>query len=685
MKKKILSLVFAAFAGMGAYAQNYYYLMQSGTTTDYSMLNTGTIILAQGSNDVLSTAQTIPFAFNYYGSAVTEYKASDNGYLTFDNAETSSISANVSIPSASAPKNAIFAFWDALEMKAITGSSVKTEVRKFTYGTAPNRVHVIQWFTASQEGVAAGSSNYSYFAVRLFEAGNFDIVYNDASPNSAAFTGTMGCQNSTGTTGTMIGGPSADFPNRVGSSGNANDKVYKFIYGTQPVFDLSVTKLNIAPYAALNVNVVIAGTISNPGATAITSFKLNYAVDGGAVISQNVTGVNIGASGGTYAFAHSTPYKGTTVGVKNIKVWASNLNGANADVNTSNDTLGATTTVVSQLGHRRLLHEVFSSSTCGPCAPGNVNMTNIVNAKSINDYTVIKYQQDFPGTGDPYCTSESVTRRSSTYAINSIPRMELDGGWDGNAGSYTSALFDQYQTKPAILDIYAVHTITGQTIKVDVMIKPYADIANSTKLYIAVLEKDTYQNKKTNGETVFHHVLKKMLPAIGGTTVTAMTAGSTKTFTQTYTFPGTFRLPVDGQSANRINLNTEHSVEEFSDLEVVVFLQHATTKEVYNSNWSVLNGNLSVKQPANVNTVNVYPNPANNYVMVDFNLVNNDNITMEIMDITGRVILSENKGELPSGDQSMVFSTSDLSNGVYFVTIKGANGFTSTQKFIISR
>ena len=108
MKKQLLAFVAGLGLVTGLNAQNYYSLPSTGTLAPYSSLATATVVVAQGSNDVLSAAQTLPFTWNFYGKPVTSYKVSDNGYITFDAAATTSVSVNTTLPNANAPKNAIF-------------------------------------------------------------------------------------------------------------------------------------------------------------------------------------------------------------------------------------------------------------------------------------------------------------------------------------------------------------------------------------------------------------------------------------------------------------------------------------------------------------------------------------------------------------------------------------------------
>jgi hypothetical protein len=678
MKKQLLAI--AALLSFGAaHAQNYYHFPKTGTLTPYSSLATATVVVPQGSNEVLSTAQTIPFAWNFFGNAVTSYKVSDNGYITFDANETTSNSNNVALPSASAPKNAIFAFWDDIEFKAISGSSVKTEARTFTYGTAPNRVHVIQWFTASKVGTAAGGTNYLYFAIRLFEGGNFDIVYNDASPNVTGLSATIGCQNADGTLGYNLAGPSADFPNKLGSQENATDKVYDFKYGIQPDNDPELTSINIPAYSPKNSNVSIKGLITNYGKTSLSSFKLKYAVDGGAEVTMQLSGLNIAPNGGTYAFTHNAPYSTPNIGTKNIVVSVSDPN-AGVDGDETNNSKSGSFTIVNSTVPRKVLHEIFTSSTCPPCKPGNENLKSVLDFK-VGDWTTIKYQVNFPGTGDPYYTSE-VASRFSYYGASFAPWLTIDGSnnWgaaSANANSYTEAMFDAKKAVPSLVSITANYTLSGKAVTVSGNVTPVQGFTNSNlKLRIAIVEKVTSRNVKNNGETEFNAVMKKMLPNATGTTI-SLAAGTAVPYTQTFTFPGNYRLPADGQAANIINLATENSVEEFGNLYAIVFLQDDADKTVWQSETSTPLGPMSVTE-INELGLNVYPNPTKGNFTVTFGGTHS-NGTLRILDMNGKEVLTQEVNSL-NGD----INCENLSNGLYFVELTVA-GKTATKKLNIIR
>lgn len=123
--RKTLTLLFCAGLVVSASAQSYFSNTTIGTNAPYRHNSAGTEILSTPSNDVFSAAQTIPFAWNFYGTPVSSYLVSDNGYITFDTAASTSDPVNGSIPSTGGPNNAIYSFWDDLGLTNPTGIEIK--------------------------------------------------------------------------------------------------------------------------------------------------------------------------------------------------------------------------------------------------------------------------------------------------------------------------------------------------------------------------------------------------------------------------------------------------------------------------------------------------------------------------------------------------------------------------------
>jgi hypothetical protein len=78
-----------------------------------------------------------------------------------------------------------------------------------------------------------------------------------------------------------------------------------------------------------------------------------------------------------------------------------------------------------------------------------------------------------------------------------------------------------------------------------------------------------------------------------------------------------------------------------------------------------------------------YPNPATSQVSFEFNAKNSKDLTLEVVDLNGRVVMTETLN-LNSGLNKNTIQTSNLTNGFYFLRLS-ANDFSREQKIMISR
>ena len=448
---------------------------------------------------------------------------------------------------------------------------------------------------------------------------------------------------------------------------NSNDKFLLLIDDITVMsvdsFDIAgIKNTMISPNGLNNAPFDITGVLSNVGTETITSFDLNYSVNGGTTVTSTISSVNIPMLG-SYSFTHPTTWTPTVAGSYEIKIWANNLNGTHTDSNASNDTITKMISIATMSVQRIPLYETFTSSTCGPCVAGNTNMDALF-AANPNKWVCVKYQMSWPGAGDPYYTAEGGVRRTF-YGVNSVPRQEIDGGYDGNSSSVKQADFDAAYAIPSFMGITANLTLGGHMVTVDYTIDPKADFPANAKLYIAIVEKVTHNNIGSNGETEFHWVMKKMLPNGSGTTIGPLTNGTTVSNSIVYAFNGSYRLPAD--ATNPINHATENSVEDFNNLLAVVWVQNPATMEVYQSAFSSFTLGMNNAERANLIT-SVYPNPAQNQVNIDLNMEQTEDVQISIINTLGQTIVTNNYSNL-SGVNTLSMKLDNLSDGIYFVKV----------------
>jgi len=678
--KQILMLVGAVFSSLLLSAQNYGVINSAGTQAPYEYNSAGTAILSVPSADVLSSAQTIPFTFEYYGQSVFSYKASDNGYITFNTASTTSEPTNTSIPSAGGPNNAIYAFWDDLEVAS--GSGSVDEVRTFTYGTAPNRVHVIQWFSVTPPS----GSGFLYAAIRLYECGDFDIVHNYG--NATGLSATVGCENSSGTLATQIGGsPSMDYPS-LGAAAD-DDEVYTFMWGGID-YDLSVESLDLSGMVTVGLHNV-TGTIVNYGATPITQFDLNYTSNGGANNTMTVM-ANIPAFGGEYNFSHSTPLD-LSIGGQAVElcVWADNLNGGNTDQRMCNDQICSD--LYSNLGisgTRTVLLEEFTGAWCGWCPDGAVIMDGIY-AANPNDVVLVSIHD-----GDDMEFAEGIR---SEFGVSAYPNGMVDrkvfagepdephsrSAWSSNVlnqiGSYTPA------------DVSILHSYDPATREIIIEVTGnYVDYASGDMRLGAMIIEDgvtgtgsgydqvNYLNTTAGhpfegvGDPIIGYVHNHVLRAVpGGAMGVAGTIPSLVSPSDSYTETFTYTLPASYNEEN---------------IKLIGFLDYAGPgigeREMINVAQMDLayQGNLGLTEFNQLNSIRVYPNPASEVVNIEFMLNETENAKIAIYDMYGKMIGTVSNQVFNSGLQRVSYNTENLANGVYIVEIT-ISGEKQTMRFMV--
>ena len=343
-----------------------------------------------------------------------------------------------------------------------------------------------------------------------------------------------------------------------GSSFNINDWYIDDVKVTVPLgLDLAMNEILVPDFFIEDITVT--GVVENLGLEEISSFDLNWQLNDGTVFTENFSGLSL-PFGSTYTFETEGLIE-SNPGEFTLSVFVSNVNGHETDDNPDNDMLEKSIVIASGFTAYRPLFESFSSSTCGPCAPFNINVMNPFVANNIDNLSIIKYQMNWPGSGDPYYTPEGGARRVY-YGINSVPSLVVDGNTIAtNAGSVNNAFQEGLATQ-AFIELSGTSNMDGTTINVDVEINPFINISG-VRLHVVVVEKTTYDNATTNGETEFHYVMMKMLPNAQGTTIDLVDG---EVFTTSFSY--------DMENTN---------VEDFEDLAVVLFLQDHTTREVFQS------------------------------------------------------------------------------------------------------
>jgi len=84
---------------------------------------------------------------------------------------------------------------------------------------------------------------------------------------------------------------------------------------------------------------------------------------------------------------------------------------------------------------------------------------------------------------------------------------------------------------------------------------------------------------------------------------------------------------------------------------------------------------------ATVSISNVFPNPTTGLTSINYNLANVTDVTVEVVDITGKVVYTANNGTQTAGGHTVSFDAASFTQGVYYITVS-TNETVVTKKFI---
>jgi hypothetical protein len=82
-----------------------------------------------------------------------------------------------------------------------------------------------------------------------------------------------------------------------------------------------------------------------------------------------------------------------------------------------------------------------------------------------------------------------------------------------------------------------------------------------------------------------------------------------------------------------------------------------------------------------VESLKVYPNPAEEFISVSFTATERQTVSIELVSLTGKILISENLGLVQGGFDRKI-DVSDLAQGIYLLKITGERGI-STSKIVV--
>ncbi len=397
--------------------------------------------------------------------------------------------------------------------------------------------------------------------------------------------------------------------------------------------DVQLLSMIMPDYSVVNNEVVIEGNLKNIGSNSITSFEGEYLIDGELAETFYVSGVNI-LQFESYSFTAGDPALFPSVDTYSVELTITKVNGED-DNSPENNTITKNISIASGTVDRKPLFEMFTSSTCGTCGGANENLDGILAGNPDSLYSLVKYQVNWPGSGDPYYI-EDCGIRVDYYDVIGAPTF-FSNGFQGSAFYFNQSKFDEALDEEAYVAMDLSYTFDGLNVSALLTVEPKINIEDAS-VYFAVVEKTTYNNIGTNGETEFHNVLMAMMPDGNGIS-TGLADGVTATFNGSTNLAETF-------------------IEEFDDLMIISWVQDNQTRSVLQSESYDLNITIGIDNFKN--PVTVFPNPGNGI----FTLKRVNNTLLEINDLYGKPVYRK-----LLDDEVAVIDISNCEKGIYIIKI----------------
>lgn len=453
-------------------------------------------------------------------------------------------------------------------------------------------------------------------------------------------------------------------------------------------FDIALQNLDINSTLITNQPVQIKGTIKNNGLVTLNSFDLAYTIDGGAAMSQSITGLNL-TTGQTYNFTHGTNWTPTAGGTYALKVWTANPNGQ-ADMKPANDTLTKVLNVIDTFVTKKVLIEQATGAWCGYCPDGALVLQQILAANPGKVFTAAIHN------GDGMAFTDGNTVNSAygpAYPNAYIDRVLFPGESKVGVsrGVWAAKTNERLQAKVTVaVDGMTTYDPSNKRLTIELSATFFAAASGDYRVNAYIVEDSVtgtgsgYNQANYYNTTAGHplqglgnpiigynhrNVLRAMLGGPWGSTgVIPNSINKYDVFNKQYTY----NIPA---SVNPNRLKVIVLVQKYSSV--------VTEREIINSNQQVI-GFIDAINELNLNgdILAIYPNPVDQVAGMEFMLTKATDVTIDIFNLMGEKVQTSALGTLPMGEHYTQLDVTGMASGVYILKAN-FGGTVRTHKLVV--
>jgi len=307
--------------------------------------------------------------------------------------------------------------------------------------------------------------------------------------------------------------------------------------------------------------------------------------------------------------------------------------------------------------------EEATQASCPPCATLNPGLQTLMNNNS-DKVIFMAYQVWWPGFDQMNLdnTADVDARVGTYYGYQFAPQVKFQGTYpnsgDGSVSTLTQTVINNNYAQMSEFNLSVSAELVNGNLIVTGSVDATAAASGDFKLHLVLTEGTIYSTQATggtNGETEFHHVMKKFLPGAAG-----IDLANDWAIGDNYTIDASYNLGA-------------LTVYNWDDLEVIAFIQDNTNKFV---NQAAKDGDVPITVDAanNAGAVNISGLPSvlcagQNTLTPNVTLVNGGNEVLTTCDI----VYSANGG----ATQTYAWTGSLATLGTALVTLDPIT-FTST-------
>jgi hypothetical protein len=466
-------------------------------------------------------------------------------------------------------------------------------------------------------------------------------------------------------------------PGNNNASFYVDDVSYVYTPYTLPALNGAVTQIGGVTTGLATMQKYPTVTVRNLGTTTITSYDLAF--------NYNSQNINQSFTCNLASLASQTVTLNTMVtlapGANNATATISNVNGNAVDGDASDDIKTIVVDPTVPAPGKVVVAEEATGTWCPWCVRGTVNMDRMSTA----------YGSFFAGIAVHNNDPMTVTAYDAAMGthISGYPSVLIDRQAAIDPSAMDAPFLQRVQVVP-VATITNDATLAGNTLTVNVNYTFPNAMSGTNYAYACVLTEDSLygtgstwsQNNAYAGgangpmggfeslpnpvpysQMHYDHVARAINPGWNGT------AGFPASITANQTITETFTFDVTGMNLNRMHI-------------IGMLIDPAGL--IDNASFGTANSALGVgiAQPTeSAINLSVYPNPTDGMSFATIDLAKSENVTISIIDVTGKVVAERNYGQM-IGNNVLPIDASNFAAGIYMVTVTTGSAVT-TQKLVV--